>query len=163
MSRQNVLNSIPNLRWDVLINNVLIKKVCILSKTLGSMRHNMLKWLMIYILNKLTSYLYEGELCFKVIERIYNMATNENVWTLIWLSQTKNVCKSIENWIAKLGKTWWGYYEIFCILANYYFLVPIFQPIINFLTFINPIWLTIPRGLWPKKNCQIFSFEGAQI
>ena len=73
-------------------------------------------------------------------------------WTLIWLSQAKNVCKSIGNWIAKLGKTWWGYYEIFCILANYYFLVPIFQPIINFLTFINPIWLTIPRGLWPKQK-----------
>ena len=126
--------------------------MCIWSKTLGRMGHNMLKWLVIYILNKLALYLYEGELCFKVIERIYNMATNENVWTLIWLSQTKNVCKSIGNWIAKLGKTWWGYYEIFCILVSYYFLVPIFQPIINFLTFKNPIWLTIPRGLWPKKN-----------
>ena len=27
---------------------------------------------MIYILNKLALYLYEGEFCFKVIERIYN-------------------------------------------------------------------------------------------
>ena len=42
------------------------------------MEHNMLKWLVIYILNKLALYLYEGELCFKVIERKYNMAANEN-------------------------------------------------------------------------------------
>ena len=48
------------------------------SKPLGRMGHDMLKWLVIYILNKLALYLYEGELCFKVIERIYNMATNEN-------------------------------------------------------------------------------------
>ena len=48
------------------------------STPLGRMGHSMLKWLVIYILNKLALYLYEGELCFKVIERIYNMATNEN-------------------------------------------------------------------------------------
>ena len=42
------------------------------------MGDNMLKWLVIHILNKLASYLIEGELCFKVIERICNMATNEN-------------------------------------------------------------------------------------
>ena len=48
------------------------------SKPLGRMVHNMLKWLVIYILNKLALYLYEGELCFKVIERIYKMAINEN-------------------------------------------------------------------------------------
>ena len=40
--------------------------------------NNMLKWLVIYILNKVALYLYEGELCSKVIERIFNMATNEN-------------------------------------------------------------------------------------
>ena len=48
------------------------------STPLGRMGHSMLKWLVIYILNKLALYLYEGELCSKVIERIYNMATNEN-------------------------------------------------------------------------------------
>ena len=42
------------------------------------MGHDMLKWLVNYILNKRALYLYEGELCFKVIERIYNMAANEN-------------------------------------------------------------------------------------
>ena len=42
------------------------------------MGDDMLKWLVIDILKKLALYLYEGELCFKVIERIYNMAPNEN-------------------------------------------------------------------------------------
>ena len=49
--------------------------------------------------------------------------------TLIWLSQTKKLHKSIENCllilliprIAKLGKTWGSYYEIIYILTNYYF------------------------------------------
>ena len=40
----------------------------------------MLKWPMIYLLNKLTVCLYKGELCFKVIEIRYNMAANENFW-----------------------------------------------------------------------------------
>ena len=48
------------------------------SKPLGRMGDDMLKWLVIDILKKLALYLYEGELCFKVIERIYNMAPNEN-------------------------------------------------------------------------------------
>ena len=88
---------------------------------------------------------------------------NPGLW--IWLSEIKKICKSIGNWIPKLGKTWWSYYEIFCILANYYF-----QPIINYLTFQKPTWLTIPRELWPKRilsdifiwrspNVEIFTCE----
>ena len=53
--------------------------------------------------------------------------------------------------------------KYFAFLQTIIFLVPICQPIINFLTFKNPIWLTIPKGLWPKQICQIFLFEGAQI
>ena len=47
------------------------------NKKLGMMGHNMLKWQVIYLLNKLASCLYKGELCFKVIERKYNIAANE--------------------------------------------------------------------------------------
>ena len=42
------------------------------------MGHDMLIWLVIYLLNKQALYLYKGGLCFKVIERKYNMAANEN-------------------------------------------------------------------------------------
>ena len=34
---------------------------------------------MIQLLNKLALYLYKSELCFKVIERKYNMAAHENL------------------------------------------------------------------------------------
>ena len=39
---------------------------------------NMLKWLVIYILNELALYLYEGELFFKAIKRNFDMAGNIN-------------------------------------------------------------------------------------
>ena len=48
------------------------------SKPLGRMGDDMLKWLVIDILKKLALYLYEGELCFKVMERINDRAPNEN-------------------------------------------------------------------------------------
>ena len=51
----------------------------ILSKPLGRMEHNMSKWLVIYLLNKLALCLFKGEFCFKVIERKNNMAANENL------------------------------------------------------------------------------------
>ena len=46
--------------------------------------------------------------------------------------------------------------KYFAFLQTIIFLVPTFQPIINFLTFKNPIWWTIPRGLWPKKIVRYF-------
>ena len=49
------------------------------SKPLGKMGHIMLKWLVIYLLNKLALYSYKGDLCFKVIGRKYNRAANENL------------------------------------------------------------------------------------
>ena len=42
--------------------------------------------------------------------------------------------------------------KYFAFLQTIIFLVPIFQPKINLLTFKNQIWLTILRGLWPKKK-----------
>ena len=48
------------------------------SKVLGMMEHYMLKWDVIYLLNKLALCLYKDELCFKVIERKYIMAGNKN-------------------------------------------------------------------------------------
>ena len=51
----------------------------ICRKPLGRIGHNMLKWLVIQLLNKLALYLYKSELCFKVIERKYNMAAHENL------------------------------------------------------------------------------------
>ena len=47
-------------------------------KPLGRMGHNMLKWLVTYLFNKLALCFDKGELCFKVIEKKYNMAANEN-------------------------------------------------------------------------------------
>ena len=41
--------------------------------------------------------------------------------------------------------------KYFGFLQTIIFQVPIFHPLINFLTFQKPIRLTIPRGLWPKK------------
>ena len=62
------------------------------STPLGRMGYNMLKLLVIYILNKLA--LYEGESCFKVIERIYNIATNEN-YRLWFDSHTKKMYEKV--------------------------------------------------------------------
>ena len=42
------------------------------------MGHDMLKWLVNYLSNKLALCLYKGEFRFKVSERKYNMAANEN-------------------------------------------------------------------------------------
>ena len=50
----------------------------ICRKPLGRIGHNMLKWLVIQLLNKLALCLYKSEICFKVIERKYNMAAHEN-------------------------------------------------------------------------------------
>ena len=95
----------------------------ICRKPLGRIGHNMLKWLVIQILNKLALCLYKNELCIKIIEKNYNMAAKEN-----FVCHKHKICqKSIGNylrtilipWIHKLGKTWWSY-EIFCILTNYY-------------------------------------------
>ena len=47
-------------------------------KPLGRIGHNILKWLVIQLLNKLALCLYKSEICFKVIERKYNMAAHEN-------------------------------------------------------------------------------------
>ena len=46
--------------------------------------------------------------------------------------------------------------KYFAFLQTFIFLVAIFQPIMNFLTFQKPIWLTILRGLWPKKIFRCF-------
>merc|ERR1711954_313774 len=63
------------------------------------------------------------------------------------------LCLGLSNW-AKPGEVIMKY---FAFLQTIIFLVPIFQPKINFLTFKNQIWLTIPRGLWPKiKLSDIF-------
>ena len=58
------------------VRNMLVWFVWI--KISGRMWHNMLKWLVIYLLNKLASCSYKGKLSFKVIERKYDMASNEN-------------------------------------------------------------------------------------
>ena len=47
-------------------------------KPLGRIGHNILKWLVIQLLNKLALCLYKSGICFKVIERKYNMAAQEN-------------------------------------------------------------------------------------
>ena len=98
------------------------------SKPLGRMGHDMLKWLVNYLSNKLALCLYKGEFRFKVSERKYNMAANENFGHLFDYHKNKKICKSEGNyllimlipWIPKLGKTWWSY-ETFLILTNYYF------------------------------------------
>ena len=43
------------------------------------MGHDMLKWLVNYLSNKLALCLYKGEFCFKVIERKCNMANDDNL------------------------------------------------------------------------------------
>ena len=57
------------------------------------------------------------------------------------------LCLGLSNW-AKPGVV---IMKNFAFLQTIIFLVPIFQPIITYLTFQKPTWLTIPRELWPKR------------
>ena len=92
------------------------------SKQLGRMGHNMLKWLVI----ELASCLYKSELCFKVIERKYNNAANENFDIDLIVTNKKIMQKyrklspdSDDTLHSELGKTEWSY-DTFFILTNYH-------------------------------------------
>ena len=63
------------------------------SIQLGRMGHNMLKWLVLYLFNKLALCLYKGELCFKVIERKYDMAAHKNLGHWFDCQHTKMYAK----------------------------------------------------------------------
>ena len=65
------------------------------SKPLGRMGHDMLKWLVNYLSNKLALCLYKGEFRFKVSERKYNMAANENFGHLFDYHKNK---KDMQKW-----------------------------------------------------------------
>ena len=76
----------------------------------------------------------------------------DQFWTLdLIVRNKKNYAKVLEieflNW-AKPDEVIMKY---FAFLQTIIFLVPIFQPIITYLTFQKPTWLTIPRELWPKR------------
>ena len=95
-------------------------------KPIGKVRPNMLKLLVIYLLNKLALCSSKGQLFFKVMKRNHYMAAI--TFLNIDLSQTWNLSNSMGDYILillipsipKLGKTCWSY-KIFYILKNYSF------------------------------------------
>ena len=58
------------------------------------MGHNMLKFIVIYLLNKAALFLYKGELFFKVNERKYNMAANEKNCNIDSIVTNKNLMQT---------------------------------------------------------------------
>ena len=137
-------NSVKSKMLTHKVTSQVAKNMWMSNLHFSRMVHNMLKWLVIFILNKLAFYLYEGELCFKVINRKFKIATNENFGLWFGFHKQKNYGK------VKEIVSWFCWYLEFLNWAN---LMKLWNILHSYKIFLlnDYIWPII-KLFWNFKN-----------